>query len=131
MLVKPSQGELADLVGSRPETPEEIAKAASSLVSKGSARIVAVTMGDRGAVVAHEGGTRFLPAPIIEARSAVGAGDSFVAGMVHSLSQGSSIDDAFCMGAAAGAAAVLTPGSGLAMPEDIARLYAQICDQKP
>ncbi len=130
LLVKPSHGELAQLIGSRPETVAEITEAARSLVASGKARIVAVTMGDRGAVLAHGGGTRYLPAPRVPARSAVGAGDSFVAGMVHALSQGRDVDDAFCMGVAAGAAAVLSPGSGLAMPDDIARLHTQICAER-
>ncbi len=126
-LVKPSQGELATLVGRPLETIEDITAHALRIVDQGKARIVAVTMGHLGAVMASAQGSAFLPAPEIEAKSTVGAGDSFVAAMVHALTSGQSDMDAFCLGMAAGSAAVLSPGTGLAHPEDIARLQAQIC----
>jgi len=127
LLVKPSLGELRQLIGRDVDTTDEITAAARDIVARGQARIVCVTMGHRGAVLGHEGGTKFMAAPEIEAKSAVGAGDSFVAAMVHALSTGASVEDAFCRGMAAGAAAVLTPGSGLAYPDDIDRLHRQIC----
>ena len=65
-----------------------------------------------------------LPAPPIEAKSAVGAGDSFVAGMVFALGGGEPIEKAFRFGMAAGSAAVLRPGTDLARPADIERLFA-------
>ncbi|MET1755476.1 1-phosphofructokinase family hexose kinase [Novosphingobium sp. RD2P27] len=127
LLVKPSQGELAALVGRELESAEEIGAEAMRFVETGKARLVAVTMGHLGAVLARAEGVYFLPAPEIEAKSAVGAGDSFVAGMVHALANGRNELDAFCMGMAAGSAAVLSPGTGLANRDDIERLYEQIC----
>lgn len=127
LLAKPSQGELAALVGRPLDTHEEIAAEATRLVQSGAARLVAVTMGHLGAVLATPQGSTFLPAPEIEAKSAVGAGDSFVAAMTYALTSGQSGMDAFCLGMAAGSAAVLSPGTGLAQPDDIARLQAQIC----
>lgn len=127
LLIKPSQGELAALVGRSVETVEEIGAEAMRLVQAGKARLVAVTMGHNGAVLARAEGVSFLPAPQIEAKSAVGAGDSFVAAMVYALASGRDDLDAFCLGMAAGSAAVLSPGTGLAFPDDIARLHAQIC----
>ena len=127
LLVKPSQGELSALVGRELESNEDIAAEAMALVTAQKARFVAVTLGHRGAVLASEEGPLFLPAPEIEAKSAVGAGDSFVAAMVYALTSGSEARDAFCLGMAAGSAAVLSPGTGLAHPADIERLRAQIC----
>jgi 6-phosphofructokinase 2 len=126
-LVKPSQGELAALVGRPLENIDEIGAEALRLVESGKAQLVAVTLGHLGAVLARAGGTTFLPAPRIEAKSAVGAGDSFVAAMVYALTSGRDVQHAFCLGMAAGSAAVLSPGTGLAHPDDIARLHAQIC----
>jgi 6-phosphofructokinase 2 len=127
LLVKPSQGELAALVGRPLDSIDEIGREAMRLVESGKARLVAVTLGHRGAVLASAGGATYLPAPEIEARSTVGAGDSFVAAMVFALTCGRSERDAFCLGMAAGSAAVLSPGTGLAHPEDIDRLQDQIC----
>jgi len=126
LLVKPSQGELQQLVGRELKGKDAIADAASEIVAKGQARYVAVTLGHEGAVLATADGTLFLPAIPIEARSAVGAGDSFVAAMVYALASDWSVEDAFRFGLAGGAAAVLTPGTDLARPDDIERLYAMV-----
>lgn len=126
MLVKPSQGELQQLLGRTLAGPAEIAQAASAIVASGQARIVTVTMGHEGAVLAHGGETLYLPALPIVAQSAVGAGDSFVAGMVHALGRGWPPAEAFRYAMAAGSAAVLSPGTGLAHPEDIERLFVQM-----
>jgi 6-phosphofructokinase 2 len=77
-------------------------------------------------VLAQASGATFLPAIPIEARSAVGAGDSFLATMVHALASGREPADAFRHGMAGGAASVLNPGTGLAHPDDIARLLEMI-----
>ena len=82
LLVKPSQGELQDYIGRKLEDVEAIGKAAMEIVESGKARLVAVTMGHEGAVLARAEGPVFLPALKIDAASAVGAGDSFVAAMV-------------------------------------------------
>jgi 6-phosphofructokinase 2 len=123
-LVKPSVGELQQLVGRNLTGPDAIAAAASEIVSSGRAEIVAVSMGHEGALLAHAGGTVRLPAIAIEAKSTVGAGDSFVAGMVYGLSDGQDVAQAFRYGVATGTAAVLHPGTDLARPDDIEKMLA-------
>lgn len=61
-----------------------------------------------------------------ETRSAVGAGDSFVAAMTLALADGRSVEDAAAYGVAAGAAAVLAPRSKVCHREDVAGLYEQV-----
>jgi len=73
-------------------------------------------------VLASQEGTLYLPALDIETRSAVGAGDSFLAAMVYGLACGWQPSEAFRHGIAGGGASVLNPGTGLAQPEDISRL---------
>ncbi|MDE8654414.1 1-phosphofructokinase family hexose kinase [Novosphingobium album (ex Liu et al. 2023)] len=126
LLVKPSQGELQQLVGYDLDTADAVAAAAMEIIASGKARLVAVTMGHEGAVLARKEGTIYLPALEIEAASAVGAGDSFVAGMVHALMCGKDEVEAFRFGMAAGSAAVLNAGTGLAHPADIKRMFAMI-----
>lgn len=126
LLAKPSLGEMRQLCGRPLDTPEEIAAAASEIVHSGKVEMLAVTLGHRGALLATARGTLHLPAIEIDAKSAVGAGDSFLAGMVFKLAGGAGAEEAFRYGMAAGAAAVLTPGTNLAYPEDIDRLYAQV-----
>lgn len=122
-LLKPSLGELAGLVGRPLETVAEQEAAAREVVA-GRVGIVALTMGHHGALLAHAGGTRLLRPPAVEARSTTGAGDSFLAAMVHALAGGRPLEDAFRLGVAAGTAAVLTPGTELCDPADVARLEA-------
>ncbi|TCM19559.1 6-phosphofructokinase 2 [Novosphingobium sp. PhB165] len=126
LLVKPSQGELAEYCGHALDSIEAIGKAAMEIVDAGKSRLVAVTLGHEGAVLAHVGGTVYLPALKIAAASAVGAGDSFVAAMVHALCRGEDDLSAFRYGLAAGSAAVLRAGTDLARPADIARLLDKV-----
>ena len=62
----------------------------------------------------------------VKIASAVGAGDSFLAAMVWRLSSGSTLEEAFRYGVAAGTAALLTPGTELCREDDTARLYGQV-----
>ncbi|MCB2089582.1 MAG: 1-phosphofructokinase family hexose kinase [Sphingomonadaceae bacterium] len=124
-LVKPSAGELRALVGRDLATRDDIADAAMALVETGKAELVAVTMGHEGGVLASAKGPQFAPAIEVEAKSAVGAGDSFLAAMVWALARGRDPLAAFRYGMAAGSAAVLTPGTNLCRPADIEKLYQE------
>ena len=57
------------------------------------------------------------------AKSTTGAGDCFVAGMVHGFMRGQDALGAFRLGMAAGTAAVLNAGTDLAHPQDIQRMW--------
>lgn len=123
-LVKPSLGELRDALGHPLANSDEIAAAAAGIVERGQAEYVAVTMGHDGALLASSAGVVRLPSIAVAAKSAVGAGDSFVAAMVFAIACDKPVLHAFRYGIAAGAAAVLTPGTDLCHPADIDRLYA-------
>lgn len=126
LLVKPSLGELQQLVGRPLDGLDDIAAAAADIVSKGQAKYVAVTMGHQGALLAQRSGILKLPAVPVEAKSAVGAGDSFLAAMTFALARESDPVDAFKYGIAAGTAAMLTPGTDLCHQADVERIYALI-----
>ena len=125
-LVKPSLDELEQALGLSLADPGVLATEASALVSRGAARIVAVSRGSEGALMAWPGGVLDLPAIPVTAQSTVGAGDSFVAGMVHALAAGWNAPEAFRLGMAAGTAAVLTPGTELCHRDSVARLAATL-----
>jgi 6-phosphofructokinase 2 len=125
-LIKPSRGELEKLVGRPIPAISDIESAALSLVRSGKCANVAVTLGHDGALLANSKGSCFLPAIPVNASSAVGAGDSFVGGMVYALAAGDSIEDAFRMGLAAATATVLSPGTDLCQRADVERLLGQI-----
>lgn len=123
-LVKPSIGELRKLTGAALESIADVAAAATAIVQRGQAELVAVSMGHEGGLLATADTVLRLPAIAVEAQSAVGAGDSFVAAMTFALTEGWATADAFRYGLAAGAAAVMTPGTELCHKADIDRLYA-------
>ena len=87
-LVKPSRRELEHLLGRKATTPADEEALAREVVDSGRAEIVALTLGADGAVLATRDGVLRLASPKVEARSAVGAGDSFVGAMVWALANG-------------------------------------------
>ncbi len=125
-LAKPSLGEMEALAGRPLETPEAQDAAVLDLLDR--VGMLAVTMGHRGALLAHAGRIfRLLPPPV-PARSATGAGDSFLGAMVLALAEGRGPMAALRRGVAAGTAAVLTPGTELCRREDVLRLEAALAE---
>ena len=124
-LVKPSLGELEAATGKKLST-DTAGDAAMELVARGAAEHVAVTLGQDGALIASRDGIIRAPAIDVPVRSAVGAGDSFVGGLVWALASGKSTKEAFNYGMAAGAAAVMTEGAELCRKADILDLYARL-----
>jgi 6-phosphofructokinase 2 len=130
-LVKPSLGEFRALTGQSLPTEEAIAAAAEAIVRRGEAENVAVTMGLDGALLVNKAGIQRMPALQVPTASAVGAGDSFLAAMVYALAAGRNAAEAFGFGIAAGAAAVLRPGTDLAAAADITRLHDAMTARVP
>lgn len=125
-LIKPNLRELSEL-GHRPlENPAAWIEATRGLVRRGSAEIVALTLGHRGALLTARDRAWRADGPPITPVSTVGAGDSFLGAMVWSLASGHDLEEAFRHGCAAGAAAVLAPGTELCRREDVVRFYDQI-----
>ena len=92
---------------------------AANLVKDGAARSVIIARGDDGFVIAGEDGVWHAEAIKVNVVSAVGAGDSFVAGFVLAMSRDWSVQDALAMGAAAASAAVMTPATELCHAEHV------------
>ena len=120
--VKPSLSELEALAG-RPLDNAAAEAVACDIVRRGAAEIVALTMGSAGAIVASRRGVLRAPALAVEARSTVGAGDSFLGAFILRLSRRSAMDEALSFAIAAGAAAVLHPGTKLCKLGDVLRLH--------
>lgn len=125
-LVKPSVEELSQFTGKVLDSRESLQAAARHIVDLGQAEHVAVTMGSEGALLVSARGSEYLPAIPVRTASSVGAGDSFLAAMVHALASGRPIDAGFRRGIAAGAAATLRPGTDLARADDVERLYEEM-----
>jgi len=123
-LVKPNLRELAELFGAKLDHEGEVKAAARSIIQRGWSEVVVVSLGAAGALLVTASGCERILAPIVPARSRVGAGDSMVGGIVFALDRGASLCEAVHFGAAAGAAAVMQPGTELCHRKDVERLFS-------
>jgi len=125
-LIKPSLSEMEGLVGRPLRDPHELEREAMELVRTGAAKMIAVSLGAAGGVLATRDHMLRMTAPEVPVRSAVGAGDSFVAAMTLGLVSGMTPDEAFARGIAAGSAAVMRYGTAHPQRTDVEELYRQI-----
>ena len=120
-LIKPSKRELGELVGDEPRDDAELVEAARELVGRGSCEVVALTLGAAGAALVTRGAVLRLETPRVQVRSTVGAGDSFLGGLVLRLAQGRPLRDAFCTAVAAGSSTAAQPATELCRADEVAR----------
>lgn len=125
-LIKPNLGELEELAGCVLDSAKAQVDAARDLIANNAAEIVAITLGGDGALIVNKNESWSASLPLVEARSAVGAGDSFVGAVTLAFAQGRSLKAALAYGVAAGTAAVISPGAELCLIEDVNRLYQNI-----
>jgi 6-phosphofructokinase 2 len=130
-LIKPNLRELAGLTGERPGDEQAIERQARMLVDQGKVQVVVVSLGSGGAMLVTADTVAHLRSPTVPIRSKVGAGDSMVAGIVLSLARGKSVCQAAAFGVAAGAAAVMTPGTELCRREDVERIWSEMAARQP
>lgn len=125
-LIKPNLRELKDLTGLPLNDETERLAAAREIIAKGGAELVALTLGEEGALLVAADQAWRAAAMAILPVSSVGAGDSFLGGMVHALAAGQPLEDAFRQGVAAGSAALLSPGTTLCEAKDVRRLLPMV-----
>ena len=122
-LLKPNVSELAKLVGAETLEMDEVDDAARDIISKGGCEIVVVSLGSQGAMLVTKDFCEHIPAPPVQKKSTVGAGDSMVGGMVWALSTGKTLQEMLRWGVACGSAATMNEGTQLFKNEDAQRLY--------
>jgi 1-phosphofructokinase len=114
-LIKPNHHELEEAVKRPLLTLADVVGAAHELRELG-ARAVLASLGNDGAVLVDGEGAWHAEAPVVRARSSVGAGDAMLAGFLAAGGKGVA---ALVSGVAYGAAAVSLPGSTMPRPEDL------------
>jgi 6-phosphofructokinase 2 len=122
-LIKPNIREFGELVGKKIHEESQIKAAAQQLVKNGQCEMLVISLGAAGALMVSEKGSERIIPPTVPIASKVGAGDSMVAGIVLSLAVGRPPRESVFFGVAAGAAAVMTPGTELCRREDAERLF--------
>jgi 6-phosphofructokinase 2 len=122
-LLKLSLRELESLVGHELPQVDAQDREVMQLIRFGTARQIAVSLGQAGALLGTGDGISRTQAMKVEQRGAVGAGDSFLAGLVLGLARGMTQTRALVFANAAGAAAVATYGTARVRREDVEALY--------
>ena len=125
-LVKPSLGELEAHAGRPLPEPAQQEAETLKLVRSGAARMVALTLGAGGALLAHPDGVVRMPALPEPVHSTVGAGDAFLAAMTLSLARGAAPKEALAWGIAAGAAAVAQIGTAQVERTEVEKRYGRL-----
>ncbi len=125
-LFKPSLRELRDLTGQAlPDVDSQVA-AAQRLIQSGQAEVVALSLGEAGAMVVSADQMWQARSIRVNVQTTIGAGDSFLGGMVWSLGRDEDLVKAFQFAMAAGAAALLAPGTSLSQAADVHHLLPRV-----
>jgi len=118
-LIKPNRTELEEVVGRPLNSLTEVIAAASAVREQG-VEFVLVSLGSDGAVLVGPSGVIVGESEVIRPRSAVGAGDCFLAGFLSRFgADETDLDAAFLTALAWGAAAASLPGTAVPAPADI------------
>lgn len=125
-LIKPSRRELADLVGTPLSDRNACVIAARRLIELGRSEMVAVSLGEEGAILVGPGFGYDALAPSVATVSTTGAGDSFLAALIWSLARGEKPDQALRWAVAAGSAALMVPGTDLCHRADVQELMKRV-----
>lgn len=125
-LFKPSLRELEELIGQSLSSEAQWHAAAQEMVKRGQAEVVALSLGEEGALIVTEKESLRAPAVPVQVISTVGAGDNFVAGILWGLFQKKTLEQAFGYGMASAAAAVMNAHTNLCEPAELHRLYEQV-----
>ena len=111
--LKPSLGELRQLTGEPLESASQQLRACRRLVHAGRAAMVALSLGAQGAMLVTASGAWHAAGLPVTVVGTIGAGDSFVAGLVNALVRDAAPQEALRHAMAASAATVQTHGTGL------------------
>ena len=109
-LIKPNRYELELMTGCRLNSLGEIRDAAHKFIDMG-VQVVAVSLGEEGALITDSDQTLYAPRMNIEVKTTVGAGDSMVAGLTTGFIGENSLEDTFRMGVACATARCMTDAS--------------------
>jgi 6-phosphofructokinase 2 len=122
-LVKPSLRELEEFTGTSLQTEAQWSAAARAIVHSGQAQIVALSLGDAGALLVTQQHSFRAPAIPVEVVTSVGAGDNFVGGFVWALQNGEPPERCLAYGLACASSALINRNESVCEPEAIRRLF--------
>lgn len=118
-VLRMDDAEADELAGRELAGRRNTAQFAQELLKCGAAQNVIIARGADGSTLANDQGIWHAALPIQNVVSAVGAGDSFVAGFALGIAREMGAPEALRYGTACAAAAMLTPATELCRPGDV------------
>jgi 6-phosphofructokinase 2 len=130
-LIKPSINEMGILVKGLELKNKSLPDSGQEIIGLGLCEVIIVSMGHEGALLITKDLQLKVQAPQVKKMSTVGAGDSMVAGIIHSLLNKKRLEEAFKFGVACGSAATMNQGTSLFKPADAEELLRMIHKNSP
>uniref|UniRef100_A0A7C4RX12 1-phosphofructokinase family hexose kinase n=1 Tax=Fervidobacterium thailandense TaxID=1008305 RepID=A0A7C4RX12_9BACT len=124
--IKPNLHEFQRLIGKHMSHQDEIISEARKIIEHFELKGILLTLGGKGAYLITLDKVLYTKSVEVKVKSAVGAGDSFLAGFVLKKEEGLPDEEALRWANAAGTAAVLTPGTRLCRRADVEKLLERI-----
>lgn len=124
-LIKPNRDEAGVLLGIQISSIAEAVQAARSLRQRGP-RAVILSLGSEGAVAVGDSYVLHARAPVVNAISTVGSGDSFLAGWAVGVASTLSPDACLRLAIACGTANCLASSPGVISNDEVQRLLEQV-----
>jgi 6-phosphofructokinase 2 len=128
-LIKPNRREIQELVDCEFGNTDDFKECVSSYARETGIEAIVVSAGSDGVVLAAPNYARFYESPEVPLKSKIGAGDSMVAGVLTGLAEQMSMERAVLRGIAAGASAVMSPGTELCSAESTREVMAELAER--
>ncbi len=125
-LIKPNLREFQVLAGITTDDEAVLIGAGRRLLDRYRIAVIALSLGEDGALLFTHDVTLRAHALPIEPASVSGAGDSFLGAMIWSLVNGDPLERALRYAVAGGSAALLSPGTELCHADDVHRLASEV-----
>ncbi len=124
-LIKPNRYELETLLGRRLKDTKTVA-AEARVLQRSGVNHVCVSLGEDGALLTGPDNSYYAPAPKVDVRSSVGAGDSMVGALVAAFSRDIAPPEALRLGVACATGTVTRPGTELFSADDVQHYFDAI-----
>lgn len=123
-LTKPNLREIREILNRDSLSGMDLEDAVCEILEKEYCAVLVVSLGVKGALFAsRDNDVEYIVPPVMPVKSAVGAGDSMIAGLILGCIKGLWPEQAVRYGVAAGTAATMTPGTELCNKEDVDKIY--------
>ena len=125
-MIKPNLEELKSICGKKLDNQEAVILECDKLIKSGIS-IVALSLGENGALFFYEDDRFYAKALKVEVKSTVGAGDSMMAAFAYGVQHNLGLEEKAKLSMAASAAKVTCEGTEMPDKEQVYRLLDKVC----